>query len=147
MDTTNRKRKGGNDKPTIDEFHQILKQLTPHHKFTAASVDVLRTAYFSYLREVASSLVEHDKINDNDGLVAKACSLENNSSSEFRRWTEESMALLKKEASSSEDRASTMARPKPKRAKKQVTAEMEAEQERLLEKSKAAMVQRQENKK
>jgi hypothetical protein len=139
MDTTKKKRQGGKDKPTIDEFHQILKQLTPNQKFTAASVDVLRTAYFSYLREVASSLVEYDKVTDNDDLVATACSLEN--SSEFRRWTEEGMVLLK----SSHERAST-SHPKQKRAKKQVTAEMEAEQERLLEKSKEAMVQRHGNK-
>jgi hypothetical protein len=135
MDTTKRKRKVGKDKPTIDEFHLILKQLTPNQKFTTASVEVLRTAYFSYLREVASSLVEHDKITDHDDIVSKACSLDN--SSDFQRWTEEGILLLK----ASNDRAPTV-RPKPKLAKKQITADMEAEQERLLNKSKAQMVQR-----
>ena len=138
MNATKYRRRSAKDKPTIDEFHQILRQLTPNHRFTAASVDVLRTVYFSYLGEIASSLVKYDKISNDDGIIAKACSLEE--STEFQKWTDEAISLLK-----GSDSGASAVRPKQKR-KAQITAAMEAEQDRLLEKSKAAMAQRFGNK-
>ncbi len=135
MDSKKRKRKSGSDRPTLDEFHAILKQLAPNQAFTNDSVDLLRTAYFSYLREVASTLVQHDKITNDDGILAKACGLD--STPEFMRWVREAEELLK---------SSTNAASHPKQNKRSkklaVTAEMEAQQELLFKKSKDVMAER-----
>lgn len=132
MDQSTAKRKRGVDKPSVDEFHKILTLLAPSASFSKAAVEVLRELYFCYLRRVASSLVEHDKIAANDeAIVVDACSLGSNP--EFLVWTKEAMTLVK-EAKSDPNTA-----PKAKRSKTQITAEMEEEQERLLAKSKNAM--------
>jgi hypothetical protein len=124
-----RKRKRSNDRPTLDEFHHILKQVAPDQKFTKAAVESLRHIYFSFLGEIASSLVRLDKVLENDGTVSKACGLGGNSL--FIAWQQEGHQLLQAKKNSS---FTSLRRSKPK-LPKQVTQEMEAEQERLIKKS------------
>lgn len=132
--------------------------------FTKEAVMALRTAYFSYLQQVASSLVEHDKLsrNDDDLVVETACGL--NGTTEFVEWTKQAKELLwmkQREQKDDDDddtenptgtanskqptaaaAASRFIHSKSRRKKKQqlVSAEMEAEQERLLQQAKDAMM-------
>jgi hypothetical protein len=135
-----RKRKGSNIRPTLDDFHQIVKQLAHDQKFTKAAVESFRHVFFSYLHEIALSLVEHDKVSESDGNVSKACVLDD--SPLFVTWEKEARDLLQAKRNSS---TSTDRRSKPKRPK-QVTEEMEAEQERLLKKSMDTLKEQQESK-
>lgn len=140
MDGKKRKRHASSDRPTLDEFHTILQTLAPHQGFTKDSVELLRTAYFSYLREVGSVLVQHDKITHGDGIVETACTL--NNTPMFVGWVRqaEEMLLLK----GSTQTTTTTTQSKHKLSKKRiVTAEMEAAQELLLKKSKDGMAERQ----
>ena len=133
-----RKRKRSNDRPTLDEFYQIVKQVAPDQKFTKAAVEAFRHVYFCFLAEIASSLVHHDKVLESDGIVSKACGLGDNPL--FIAWEREGHQLLK----AKKDGNVTLGRRRGKpRLPKQVTKEMEAEQERLLKKSMDAHKDRQ----
>ena len=147
MDSKKLKRHAGSDRPTCDEFHDILKQLAPNQTFTKGSVQLLRTAYFSYLDQVASTLVQHDKVTSkDDGIITTACSV--NNTPEFVEWIQEAQTLLlsQKQTPNAAGAMTRGSHPKPTKASKKratITAEMEAEQERLLRKSKDVMTERQ----
>jgi len=126
-----RKRKRSNDRPTLDEFHQIVKQVAPDQKFTKAALESFRHIYFCFLAEIASSLVRHDKVIESDGIVSKACGLGDNPL--FIAWEREGHQLLK--AKKDGNGNVTSGRRSKQRLPKQITQEMEAEQERLLKKS------------
>jgi hypothetical protein len=136
MDASKRKR--GIDRPTLDEFHEIVKQLAPGQKFTKAAVESFRTAYFRYLSLVASSLVLHDKVVESDGIVSDACMLDKNPVVVGWEKVAQNLLQAKKGITSTANSRSKAKRPK------QITAEMEVEQERLLKKSMDALKDRQE---
>lgn len=130
------KRKKSASTLSLDQFHTALQTLAPHRRFTKDAVIALRECHASFLREVAGQLVEHDRLDLNS--VAQACSL--GGTPAFVEWTQEAQALLEQEAAQN---------PKPKKKAKKggITAEMEAQQEELLQKSKAAMIQQQKQQK
>ena len=128
-----KKRSRASDRPTFDEFHQIVTKMASGQKFTKAAIEAFRLVYFSYLDHVAVELEQHDKVSENDGVVLRACQV--NSSPQFSAWADLAQSLLQEKGHKI---SSTKSSSRTKRAK-QVTAEMEAEQERLLKKSLDAM--------
>ena len=82
-------------------------------------------------------MVHYDKVLESDGIVSKACGLGDNPL--FIAWEREGRQLLKVK----KDGNVTPGRRNKPRLPKQVTKEMEAEQERLLKKSMDAHKDRQ----
>lgn len=105
--------------------------------FSKGGVESLRAAYFAYLKEVSSILVQHDKITKKEEkLVETACSL-----NEIPELT--ALVQLAKSQAAAEATAETSHKPAKKRMKKnKITAEMQAEQEKLLNQSRIAMVKK-----
>lgn len=135
--------KRSNDRPTLDEFHQLVTTLSPDQPFTKAAIEAFRAAYFFYLDEVAFSLVQHDKVSEKDEIVLKACQ-RNGEDKLFLGWANQAQDILLKKKS--HGGPATGSKSKGKRRKK-MTAEMEAEQERLLKVSMDAMKDRQDSSK
>jgi len=128
-----KKRKLTHERPTLHEFHQVVKQLAPSQAFTKASIESLRNVYFTFLSEVTSSLVEHDKIVEGDGIVSKACTLGDRPL--FVAWEEEARTLLTVKRKEETNTNGTTERRKKSKLSKQTIQDMEMEQERLLRKS------------
>lgn len=140
--------------PTLDEFHGYLKALFPltseddgtlFVQFTEGAVVGLRQAYWTYLQHVASNLVEHDSLDDLD-VVVQALTLDKSMADIVAQAQELLAANSQKTASASttKTRASTCAYTQKKHKRQKISADMEAEQERLLQQSKASVVRSQQ---
>lgn len=127
MESNNRKRKG-NSYPTVDQFHSILKKISPESTFTKGSVEGLREIYLAYMQQVASSLTQWDTLKEEEKII-EALAV----NPTFNEYVQKAKAQLKSAASSQKPP------PKKKRRKKKLTEKDAAEQERLLLQSKQTM--------
>jgi hypothetical protein len=138
--------------PSPAQFHEILKQIAPSAAddddddessssmtFTEAAVMGLRSTFINYLDMVGSSLTEHDSLKEEE-LVVNALTINNNPQFEgFVRQAKEIITTTMKQKS-----ATAPAKKRGKRKQKiKITPEMEAEQDRMLQKSKEAMNKKQ----
>jgi hypothetical protein len=140
--------------PSLDEFHGYLQALfsstsddvdIPHVQFTEGAVVGLRQAYWTYLQQVASNLVEHDSLDDLD-VVVQALNLDE-STADIVAQAQELLAVSSKSSAAvatTKGSASTFAYAKKKHKRQKISADMEAEQERLLQQSKASVVRSQQ---
>jgi hypothetical protein len=144
--------------PSLDEFHGYLQALfpptlkddeTPIVQFTEGAVVGLRQAYWTYLQHVASNLVEHDSLDDVN-IVVQALTL-NKGTANIVSQAQELLAVDANHqdtiSATTKARASTSTSvyaKKKKQKRQKISADMEAEQERLLQKSKASVVRSQQ---
>jgi hypothetical protein len=157
----------------MDQFHTILQQLsrqsssaaaasagdTHAHdddddddddikntlKFTESAVAGLRQAYFAYMQQVASSLTEWDDLKKDNHKIVEALGIDD---PEFEKWTQQAQELVVASQQEEEQQETAKGRPKKQRKRRRgaITAEMEAEQERLLKQSKATVLLEKERK-
>ena len=114
---------------------------TQNVQFTKGAVLGLKRAYETYLTAVASNLAQHDSLND-EQVVAECLSLNNNP--DMAALVQQAQAYLANSSANDaeeDDRKMPASKSKRKRLQKQkITADMEAEQERLFQQSKAAVM-------
>jgi hypothetical protein len=116
--------------PSPEQFHEILKQIAPDESmtFTEAAVVGLRSAFLAYLDMVGSSLTEHDSLKEEETVV-NALAI----NPKFEGFVRQAKEIIEK--------SGPPAKKRGKRKKKMViTPEMEAEQERLLQQSREAAI-------
>jgi hypothetical protein len=134
------KRKVG--EPTIDQFHTILQQLCPNQnvELTEKAVAGLRQAYIAHLQQVASSLAQWDSLKDEQIVVDALASIHHSDVVAEHKWIQQAQSLLTSQQTKRPEKVQRKRRPA-------ITAEMQAEQERLLKKSKETVLdQQQQNK-
>jgi uncharacterized protein related to proFAR isomerase len=133
------KRKVG--EPTIDQFHTLLQQLCPENQnveFTEKAVAGLRQVYIAHLQQVASSLTQWDSLKDEQKVVNALASIHHSDVAE-PKWIQQAQNLLSSQQTKRPAKVQRKRRPA-------ITAEMQAEQERLLKKSKQTVMDQQQKK-
>ena len=128
--------------PSLDQFHDILRQLPERKvKFTRSAVVGLRLIYHTYMQKVAASLTKWDSLNGDDSKIVKALEMDN--ADDFQQITRHAQELL---VTSNKNHAQT--KPPSKKSRKRrrikITADMEADQERLLKQSRRTMIRQQQ---
>jgi hypothetical protein len=150
--STARKKQRSLAVPSLDEFHGYLKLMfSPTSdddgsqlvQFTEGAVVGLRQAYWTYLQHVASNLVEHDSLDDLD-VVVQALTLDKNLPDIVAQAQELLATSQNTVVATTKARESTTTYAKKKQKRQKISADMEAEQEQLLQQSKASVVRSQQ---
>jgi hypothetical protein len=140
--------------PSLVEFHGYLQALFPPAsddddnpvvRFTEGAVMGLRQAYWTYLQHVASSLVAHDSLDDQDAVV-QALAIDE-SMADIVAQAQELLSSSSKDIAAvaiNKARTSTSTYAKKKQKRQKISPQMEAEQERLLQLSKESVVRSQQ---
>lgn len=137
--------------PSVEEFHGNLQSLfplvstdgPPTVQFTEGAVVGLRQAYWTFLQHVAGNLAEHDSLDDME-QVAEALTLNDG----IVGIVEQAQQMVTKMASQGKGKSAVNKTTTKKKLKRQkITADMEAQQEKLLQQSKASVLQQSQEKK
>ncbi len=137
--------------PNLEEFHGYLQTLfpstsvdynndsSPSLTFTKGAVLGLRQIYWKYLQVVSSNLAKQDTLDDDD-VVAQALSI-NPAIAELVIQVRNMLATPSSQIDQGRDTTISNT-SKRKRKRSRITAEMEIEQDRLLQESRANMLQK-----
>ncbi|KAG7344006.1 hypothetical protein IV203_022014 [Nitzschia inconspicua] len=132
--------------PTLDEFHRNLQTLFSsddgsYLQFTEGAVTGLRQSYWTYLQQVATNLAHYDSLDDLE-VVAQSLNI-NSGMAGIVAHAQDLVAQNKANNKKRISKGQITTHTKRKVKKQKITADMEAEQERLFQQSKKSVLQQQ----